>query len=74
MMILLFNQGDTREHSNERAEEKCIVRLPSKTRQAPDNALITLIRATQVVILSVATTRALALPLLPKLKATHVLQ
>lgn len=74
MMILLFNQCDTREHSNERAGEKCIVRLPSKTRQAPDNALITLIRATHVVIMLIATTRAPALPLLPKLKATHVLQ
>ena len=73
-MILLFNQCDTREHSNERAREKCIVRLPSKTRQAPDNVLITLIRATQVGILVPATTRALALLLLPKLKATHVLQ
>lgn len=73
-MILLFNQCDTREHSNERAREKCIVRLPSKTRQAPDNALITLIRGTQVVIMLILTPRALALPLLPKLKATHVLQ
>lgn len=50
-MILLFNQCDTREHSNERAREKCIVRLPPKTRQAPDDALITLIRGTHVVIM-----------------------
>ena len=46
----------------------------AETQQAPDNALITLIRGTQVGILAPATTRALALLLIPKLKAIYVLQ
>jgi len=49
-------------------------RYPAETQQTPNNALITLIRGTHIVIMWIATIRALALPLLPKLKATHVLQ